>query len=263
MPYTEINGVELYYELEGTGEPLVCIHGLQGDASNFKSLMPRLSRELAVLTFDQRGSGRSGKPDVPYSMQQLADDTTALIKAVGFDSSSVFGVSMGGMIAQEIALRHPGKVRRLVLGCTTAGGRHAIPPSQEMLDYVYTDEALAPEERTRRFTEFCFTGPWLQAHPEVGERLLEERRRLPLNPDALARRREAMSFHDTWDRLPAIPHSTLVVTGVPDRVIPEGNSRRLAERLPNAELLEIRPSGHLFWIEREPETLAALRRFLL
>lgn len=263
MPYTDINGVQLYYELEGSGEPVVCIHGLQGDASNFESLVPALRGELTVLTFDQRGSGRSGKPDVPYSMQQFADDTAALLEAVGFDSASVFGASMGGMVAQELALRHPGKVRRLVLGCTTAGGRHTIPPSREMLDYVYTREALSPEERTRRFTEFCFTGPWLQDHPLVEERLLEARRRLPLNPDALARRREAMSSHDTWDRLPAIPHTTLVVTGVPDRVIPEGNSRRLAERLPNAELLEIKPSGHLFWIERERETLAALRRFLL
>ncbi|MGA8261885.1 MAG: alpha/beta hydrolase [Arenicellales bacterium] len=263
MTHTNINGAELFHELQGSGEPFVCIHGLQGDATNFATLAAALGRDFTVLTFDQRGSGRSEKPDEPYSLQQLADDTAALIEAVGFDSAFVFGVSMGGMIAQELALRHPEKVRRLVLGCTTAGGHHAIPPSRDTMDYVYTKEPLSAEERTRRFTECCFTAPWLSAHPEVVERLLEARRQLPLDPDALARRREALSAHDTWDRLPSIRQPTLVITGKPDRIIPEANSRLLADRLPNAELLELEPSGHLFWIERERDTLEALRRFLL
>ena len=262
MARASIHGVELFYEVQGTGDPLVCIHGLQGDATNFAGLTEALGDRYRLLTFDQRCSGRSDKPDEPFGIRDLADDTAALMDTVGFQSAAVFGVSMGGMIAQELALRHPEKVRRLVLGCTTAGGPNAVAPPRETIDYVYTSEALSTEERVKRFVEACFTGPWLQAHPEIVDRMTEARRRLPLDPQALGRRREAVNGHDTWDRLPDLSQPTLVITGIPDQIIPEANSRLLVERIPGAELVELSPAGHLFWIERPQETADTLRRFL-
>ncbi|MBI1893682.1 MAG: alpha/beta fold hydrolase [Candidatus Rokubacteria bacterium] len=114
MEEARINGVRIYYELHGQGEPLVCLHGLQGDSSHFRGLVPAFSRTYRTLIVDQRGSGLSDKPAMDYTTALLADDAATLMDAVDFDSAHVFGVSMGGMIAQELALRHPQKVRSLI-----------------------------------------------------------------------------------------------------------------------------------------------------
>src|SRR5271168_2047656 len=126
MDRARINGVELAYELRGEGAPLVMIHGAQGDQSMFAGLAEVFAEDYRVLTFDQRGSGLSGKPDMPYSIAMLADDTAALMDHLGIARAHIIGVSMGGMIAQEFALRHPNKVRSLVLGCTTSGGPKSV-----------------------------------------------------------------------------------------------------------------------------------------
>src|SRR6059036_996157 len=118
MLRARINSVELAYDLQGAGEPLVLIHGAQGDQSMFAGIAPAFANQFHVLTFDQRGSGLSEKPDMEYS---------------GFASAHIIGVSMGGMIAQEFALRHPHKVRSLVLGCTTPGGPKAVRIGGEAL----------------------------------------------------------------------------------------------------------------------------------
>ena len=149
MLRARINGVELAYDLQGAGEPLVLIHGAQGDQSMFAGIAPAFANQFRVLTFDQRGSGLSEKPDMEFSMALLADDTAALMEHVGFASAHVIGVSMGGMIAQEFALRHPHKVRSLVLGCTTPGGPKAVRIGGEALTTAYSTEPLSPEERGR------------------------------------------------------------------------------------------------------------------
>src|SRR5208282_373846 len=126
MERARINGVDLAYALRGNGAPLVMIHGAQGDQSMFADLASGCASSFRVLTFDQRGSGLSEKPDIDYSIAMLADDTAALMDHLSFSPAHVIGVSMGGMIAQELALRHPEKVQVLVLGCTTPGGSRAI-----------------------------------------------------------------------------------------------------------------------------------------
>ena len=125
MQRARVNGVELVYEIHGTGEPLVLIHGAQSDRSIFSGMLTDFTDQFEVLTFDQRGSGQSEKPDVEYTMGMIADDTAALMDHVGFSSAHIYGVSMGGMIAQELAIRHATHVRSLVLGCTTPGGPKA------------------------------------------------------------------------------------------------------------------------------------------
>jgi pimeloyl-ACP methyl ester carboxylesterase len=126
MLRARVNGVELAYELRGAGSPLVMIHGAQGDQTMFSDLANRLADRFQVLTFDQRGSGLSEKPHAAYSIALLADDTAALMDHVRFRAAHIIGVSMGGTIGQELALRHPAKVRSLILGCTTPGGAKAI-----------------------------------------------------------------------------------------------------------------------------------------
>src|SRR5262249_53872416 len=125
MERARINGVELAYQLRGTGSPLVMIHGAQGDQTMFSDLASRFADSFRVLTFHQPGSGLSEKPYTDYTMPLLAATTAAMMDHVGFPAAHVIGVSMGGTIAQELALWHAAKVRSLILGCTPPGGRHA------------------------------------------------------------------------------------------------------------------------------------------
>jgi 3-oxoadipate enol-lactonase len=263
MERSLINGIELAYELRGNGAPLVMIHGAQGDQSMFADLASVCAaNKFRVLTFDQRGSGLSEKPDIDYSIAMLADDTAALIDHVGFSAAHVVGVSMGGMIAQELALRHPAKVRSLVLGCTTPGGHKAIRAEGNALAAAYSLQPMSAEERGRALAEAVFSKGHLARHPEIIATMIEARRQRPIDPIALGHRMKALTEHDTYDRLPKIGCPTLVITGKDDALISWENSRLLAERIPGARLEVLDPAGHCFWLERPEESRAAIVRFL-
>jgi 3-oxoadipate enol-lactonase len=262
MQRTRINGVEVAYELQGSGAPLVMIHGAQGDQSMFSGLAPAFARQFRVLTFDQRGSGLSEKPDMEYSIAMLADDTATLMEHVGFAAAHVIGVSMGGMIAQEFALRHPRKVRALVLGCTTPGGPKAVRLGGEALTNAYSTEPMSAEERGKALAEAAFTKGYIERHPEIIPAMIESRRQRPLDPVALAHRMKAAYAHDTYDRLPQIACPTLVITGKDDVLISWENSRLLAERIPGARLVLLEPAGHCFWLEQPEQSREAIMTFL-
>jgi len=262
MLRARINGVELAYDLQGAGEPLVLIHGAQGDQSMFAGIAPAFANQFRVLTFDQRGSGLSEKPDMEFSMALLADDTAALMEHVGFASAHIIGVSMGGMIAQEFALRHPHKVRSLVLGCTTPGGPKAVRIGGEALTTAYSTEPLSPEERGRALAEAAFTKGYIAQHPEIIPAMIEARRQRPLDPVALSHRMKAAYAHDAYDRLPHIACPTLVITGKDDVLISWENSRILAERIPGAKLVLLEHAGHVFWLEQPEQSRAAILAFL-
>lgn len=262
MQRSRINGVELAYDLQGTGAPLVMIHGAQGDQSMFTGFAPAFVHAFHVLTFDQRGSGLSDKPDAPCTMAMLADDTAALMDHVGFSSAHILGVSMGGMIAQEFALRHPHKTRSLVLGCTTPGGPNAIPLPAGAFAKAYSTKEMSAEERGRALAEACFTKGYIDQHPEVIPAMIESRRRRPIDPVALSHRMKAVNTHDTFDRLPQISCPTLVITGKDDVLIPWENSQLIASRIPGAQLVVLEPAGHIFWGEQPEQSHAAIQGFL-
>lgn len=257
-----VNGVELLYDLQGSGEPLVLIHGGQGDRSTFFWMVPWFAGQFRVLTFDQRGSGESEKPDMEYSIALLTADAAALMDHVGFSSAHIIGESMGGMIAQELALRHPDKVRSLVLGCTTPGGPQAVPLGSDALAKAYSTDSLSPEERGKALAEAAFTKGYIEQHPGLIPALVEARRRRPLDPVALAHRLKAAYAHDTYDRLPHIACPTLVITGKDDALISWENSRILAERIPGAKLVLLEPAGHAFWVEQPEKSREAILAFL-
>jgi pimeloyl-ACP methyl ester carboxylesterase len=262
MQHARINGVALAYELRGAGAPLVMIHGAQGDQSMFNGVMPAFVHDFHVLTFDQRGSGLSEKPDHAYSMAMLADDTAALMDHVGFASAHILGVSMGGMIAQEFALRHPQKTRSLILGCTTPGGPKAVRLSDSAFARAYSTKEMSAEERGRALAEACFTKGYIDQHPEIIPAMVESRRQRPIDPVALAHRMKAVYAHDTYDRLPHLACPTLVITGKDDVLISWENSRILAERIPGATFVLLEPAGHLFWGEQPQQSYEAILTFL-
>jgi 3-oxoadipate enol-lactonase len=262
MQRARINEIELAYELRGKGSPLVMIHGAQGDQTMFTDLARRFADHFRILTFDQRGSGLSEKPRTPYSMALLADDTAALMDHVGFSAAHVIGVSMGGMIAQELTLRHPTKVRSLILGCTTPGGPKAIRIGGNAFAAAYSTQAIPAEERGRALAEAAFTRGYIEQHPEIISAMIEARRQRPLDSVALAGRMKAALAHDTYDRLPQIACPTLVITGKDDALVAWQNSQLLAERIPGARLVLLEPAGHCFWLEQPQQSHAAIAQFL-
>ncbi|HKN00333.1 MAG TPA: alpha/beta fold hydrolase [Candidatus Binataceae bacterium] len=261
MERARVNGVELAYELRGAGAPLVMIHGAQGDQTTFTALATAFAANFQVLTFDQRGSGLSEKPDVPYSIAMIADDTAALMDRVGFSAAHVLGVSMGGTIAQELALRHPHKVRSLVLGCTMPGGPKSIRAARNALS-AYSTNSMSAEERGTALAEAAFTKGYIERHPEIITAMIEARRERPIDSTAFGHRMKAIAGHDAYDRLPQISCPTLVITGKDDALIPWENSRIIAERIPGAKLVVLEPAGHSFWVEQDKQSVEAIARFL-
>jgi 3-oxoadipate enol-lactonase len=262
MQRTRINEVELAYELRGTGSPLVMIHGAQGDQTMFSDLASRFADHFRVLTFDQRGSGLSDKPHTAYTIALLSDDTAALMDHVGFSAAHVIGVSMGGTIAQELALRHPAKVRALVLGCTTPGGPNAIRIGGSAFAAAYSTREMSADERGRALAEAAFTKGYIEQHPEIVPAMIEARRQRPLDPVALERRMTAVLAHDAYDRLAQISCPTLVITGKDDALVAWQNSQVLADRIPGARLVVLQPAGHCFWLEQPQQSRDAMLQFL-
>ena len=262
MERARINGVELAYELRGAGAPIVMIHGAQGDQSMFAGMATEFAANYRVLTFDQRGSGLSEKPDLPYSMAMFADDTAALMDHLKMSPAHIIGVSMGGMIAQEFALRHPNKVRSLVLGCTTPGGPQSIRAGGGALASAYSTKPMTAEERGKALAEAAFTKGYLAKHPDIISSMIESRRSRPIDTTGFAHRMKAASEHNTYDRLGEIRCPTLVITGKDDALISWENSGILAERIKGAEEVILEPAGHCFWLEQPEKSRDAIARFI-
>ena len=262
MERARINGVELAYELLGAGAPLVMIHGAQGDQSMFAAMAKEFAAGYRVLTFDQRGSGLSEKPDIPYSMAMFADDTAALMDHLKMSPAHIIGVSMGGMIAQEFALRYPNKVRSLVLGCTTPGGPQSIRAGGGALASAYSTQPMTAEERGKALAEAAFTKGYLVKHPEIITSMIEARRSRPIDTTGFGHRMKAASEHNTYDRLEELRCPTLVITGKDDALISWENSRVLAERIKGAEQVILEPAGHCFWLEQPEKSRDAIAGFI-
>ena len=245
MPSTDANGVSLYYELQGKGERLLCISGTGGDLRE----QPRVSdgplaEHFEVLAYDQRGLGQSSMPAWPYAMADFADDAAALVDAEGWDDCLVIGISFGGMVAQEMAIRHPKRVRRLVLACTSAGGAGgASYPLHKLVD-------LSPEERSAvrmQLIDTRWDEDWQKANPEI-VRLLTERMHLDDRGETapgLTNQLSARADHDTADRLGSITCPTLVCGGRFDGIAPPANSEFLARGIPGAQLRILRRGPRL------------------
>jgi pimeloyl-ACP methyl ester carboxylesterase len=262
MLRARVNGIELAYELRGTGSPLVMIHGAQGDQTMFSDLAGRFADHHRVLTFDQRGSGLSEKPHTAYTIALLADDTAELMGHVGFSAAHVIGVSMGGTIAQELTLRHPAQVRSLILGCTTPGGPKAVRIGGNAFAAAYSTQAMPAEQRGRALAEAAFTKGYIEQHPEIVSAMIEARRQRPLDPVALEQRMKAVLAFDAYDRLTQITCPTLVITGKDDALVAWQNSQLLADRIPGARLVLLEPAGHCFWLEQPKQSRDAMVQFL-
>ena len=262
MPKVRVADIDIYYETRGDGEPLVLIMGLGGGSSMWWRQVAFFSPEYQVTVYDSRGVGRTDKPDMPYSMDLLAGDAAGLLERLGIASAHVYGVSMGGMVAQELALRYPKLVSSLILGATTCGGGHAVMASQQTLQKLFGIMTLAPAEAVKVSTSVTFSAPFIERHPEKINEWLVKGAESPPSPLGFKRQAEAVAGFGTYDRLPQIRVHTLILAGTADQLIPSENSQILASRIPNAELVFFEGAGHGYLWEAEEEANRIVRDFL-
>lgn len=253
MAKVQVNGVELYYEIHGSGEPLILIEGLGYATWQWFRQIDQLAASYQTIIFDNRGVGDSDKPDVPYSIDLLADDAAALLKSLGLSKVHVLGTSMGGFIAQKLALRYPELVRSLVLACTSFGGSNSVPITQEGLDGMLNVVGPTLEDRIRQGFQAAFSRGFWSAQPELIDKLVSWRLAKPTPRYAWERQFNAGASFNAEDDLAQIQAPALILTGSEDTVVPPQNSVLLAQRLPHAQLLTVPGGGHLFFIEKAAE----------
>jgi pimeloyl-ACP methyl ester carboxylesterase len=259
MPLVSVGEIELHYEERGAGPPLLLVPGIPAIASDWGPLVERLDGSRRVIAYDNRGSGASTVTPAPYTTAQLAADAVALLDALEIERADVFGMSLGGMIAQELALGWPERIARLVLGCTHCGTAHAARPDREA-GRAFAMETDDWGERMRALAPFAFAAG---VGPELLGPFVEKKAGDVQDPEGYQGQIAAALSHDAYDRLPGIDAPTLIITGDGDRVIPGSSSEVLHEQIPGSRLEVIAGAGHLFFVERPDETLRLLDEFLL
>jgi len=262
MPKAKVNGINVDYAVEGKGEPLVMIMGLGGARSSFRSQTGVFKKYYRTVTFDNRGVGKSDKPAGPYTINMMADDTLGLMNHLGIQRAHVLGVSMGGMIAQELAINHPERVDKLVLGCSfskTGIGANSVGMRVAMEAY----EKSSQDETSQRklisaMLDLSFNSwsnrVFLRPIAKIAIRLY------PVG--GMLEQRKALSTHDTTERLGMIGAPTLVITGTDDRLVNPASSETIAELVPNAKLVWVPGGGHYFFMEKHDDFNREVLRFL-
>nr|AIT69724.1 alpha/beta hydrolase AS-Trib19 [uncultured bacterium] len=261
MSTAQVGPIELYYEEHGSGDPLLLIMGFAADSMAWMFQTPEFGRHFRTIAFDNRGVGRSSKPAGPYSIAEMADDTAGLLDVLGVARAHVLGVSMGGMIAQELALRHPGRVRGLVLSCTypepdEETRAQGVALTQELGGSVGADgqlqmnpNGLDPMMFFQSILPRVFNPAFIQNElPRLME-LFGSALQWGFDVQAIMAQAGATMLHRTTDRLHQIKAPTLVITGDCDRLISPRNSDVLAQHIPGAKLVKIEGGSHAFNFE--------------
>lgn len=262
MPAVHVNNVAIYYERHGTGLPLLFINGLGGHLGEIPHLIDSYRQHVEFITFDNRGCGRSEKPGGTYSVAGFADDAAGLIGALGLASAVVYGSSMGGMVAQELTLRHPHRVRALILGCTTGGAANGVPPAAETIQQMLHNQSLTGDDAIIAGWKLGYSENYIGAHYEE---MLARSRTASLHsapPDSYMRQIVAAAQHDAWDRLHEIACPVLILHGSHDVMIPPENARLMKDRIPHAELHILDGMGHGYNLEAQVEANALVLDFV-
>ena len=261
VPVVESGEASLWWDSHGEGAPpLLLIQGLGYTADMWHHVLAPLAARRRVMVFDNRGVGRSSVPEPPWTVEQFADDAIAVLDAAGGGAAHVFGVSMGGLIAQEVALRHPDRVTSLVLGCTHPGGREAARMDPEAAAMLMDREPKSARGAIEASLPFIYapTTPRQAIDEDVDVRL-----RYPLRGKAYWGQLDAMRRHrGTFDRLGEIRVPTLVLHGDADRLVQPANATLIAAAIPGARLHWLPGASHVFWTDQPDATTTTVNDFL-
>jgi 3-oxoadipate enol-lactonase len=260
VPTLSVAGTELHYERRGEGEPLLLIPGLGGHSLHWgEPFVAELERDFEVVLYDQRGAGRSAAFDGDLTTAGLAADALALLDALGLGRVHVLGISMGGMVAQELALAAPERVASLTLGCTSCGGTQSRPTDQEVIRALTAAVFSGDREHVLRTGfELVVSGAYA-ADPAHYPAFADAARQYPADIPLLMSQQAAVVAHDTYARLRGLRVPTLVVHGTADRMLAAVNGDLVASLIPGARLELLDGVGHLFFWE-QPQRSAQLVR---
>lgn len=259
MAFVENQGAMIYWDEQGQGEPVLLIMGLAYPSAMWHRTRPALAARYHTIALDNRGIGRSDMPQGPYPIALMASDAVAVLDAGGIESAHVFGVSMGGMIAQQFALQYPARVRSLILGCTTAGGPSAVRAEPEAIQMLMKREKMSLEQAAEAAVPFIYDPA--TPRERIDEDLAIRRPWFP-SPAGYAAQLQGILGWEAYSRLGQVVVPTLVIHGASDRLIPPGNANLIAERIPGAKLVMIPCASHLFLTDQPEVAHRAILDFL-
>jgi 3-oxoadipate enol-lactonase len=259
MSFVENQGTKIYWDEQGSGEPLLLIMGLSYPSYMWHRSRPILAKRFRTIALDNRGVGQSDAPPGVYSMSLMASDAAVVLDAAGIKSAHVFGVSMGGMIAQEFALQYPNRVRSLILGCAAAGGPHAVQAEPEALQALLRRD-VTPEQAKETIIPFIYDA----ATPR--ERIDEDmaiRMKWYPTPQGYMGQLQGIFGWEAYSRIAQITAPTLVIHGETDRLVPPANARLITGKIPSAKLVLIPDAGHIFETDQPATAQSAILEFLI
>lgn len=259
MPFAENQGAKIYWNEQGQGPPILLIMGLGYPSQMWYRTRPLLAERYRTIAFDNRGVGRSDVPPGPYSISLMASDAAAVLNAAGVDRAHIYGISMGGMIAQEFALQYPDRVRALILGCTSPGGPSAVRAEPEVTQLLMTRGQLAPAEAAEASIPFIYHATTPRAR--IDEDLAMRRDWFP-KAEAYMNQLKGILSWQAFSRLDQIKAPTLVIHGDADRLVPPGNGELISARIPNAKLVMIAAASHIYPTDQPEAAWRPVMQFL-
>ena len=264
MPSVDASGTELHYLRAGEGEPLLLIQGMSATHLAWgRPFLGELERSFDTIVFDNRGMGLSGEAELPFAIADLAADTAALLDALELETAHVAGISMGGMIAQELALAHPERIRTLTIGASYCGGPEGTLMAPEDLQMLATAYASGVAEQVFRAMWEINLSPGFRAEDSRFAAFAEMGSALPAPQPVVLQQMQACAAHDTHERLGQIDLPTLVIHGDADRLLAYPNGRQIASLIPGARLETLEGIGHMFWWEQPQRSAELIREHAL
>ena len=259
MPFVENQGARIYWDEQGRGVPLLLIMGLGYASPMWHRTRPVLSQYFRTIAFDNRGVGLSNVPPGPYSIATMASDAAAVLDAAGIARAHVFGVSMGGMIAQEFALQYPARMHSLILGCTSPGGSLTVRAASNVIDILFV-RGMTPAQAREAILSFIYDA---STPPEKIEQDVTVRQPWLPNPQGHMAQLQGILGWESYSRIAQINAPTLVIHGKSDGLVPCGNGELIAGRIPGAKLVLLERASHLFLTDQTEAAHKEILEFLL
>jgi 3-oxoadipate enol-lactonase len=259
MPFVENQGARIYWDEQGQGAPLMLIMGLGYASPLWHRTRPVLSEHFRTIASDNRGVGLSDVPPGPYSIATMASDAAAVLDAAGIARAHIFGVSMGGMIAQEFALQYPARTRSLILGCTSSGGPLTVRAENKVVDALF-GRGMTPAQARNAILPFIYDA---STPPERIEEDISVRQSWLPTPEGYMAQLQGILVWESYSRIAQITAPTLVIHGKSDALVPCGNGELIAERIPGAKLVLLEHASHLFLTDETEAAHHEILEFLL
>ncbi|MBD3227633.1 MAG: alpha/beta fold hydrolase [Candidatus Lokiarchaeota archaeon] len=264
MPRKKVNNIELYYEQYGEGDPLIMIMGLSANLDWWSpAFLDPIKKKYKIILFDNRDAGRSENVEKDYEIKDMATDIVELMEKLNIEKADILGISMGGMIAQELVLNYPDRVNKLILASTNCGTPKSILPSKKVMAELTKDRrGRGEEEIIEDFINLLYTDQFIGENPEFIKNVKIKMLKAPIKADAYKRQIKALLKFNTGRRLKDIKTPTLVIHGKKDILLPPKNSEIIANLLPNAELQYFENSGHALFSHEPEKSSEAVLKFL-